>query len=53
MSIKLKRLLVIYTAAALIALSGYAYAASGQLRRVRLTAGYESARAFEAAVSAA
>ena len=53
MSIKLKRLLVIYTAAALIALSGYAYAAAGQLRRVRLTAGYESARAFEAALSAA
>ena len=53
MSIKLKRLLVIYTVTALIALTGYAYAAAGQLRRVRLTAGYESARAFEAAVSAA
>ena len=53
MSIKFRRLLVIYTVTALIALSGYAYAAAGQLRRARLTAGYESARAFEAAVSAA
>ena len=53
MSIKLKRLMVVYTAAALIALSGYSYAAARQLQRVRLTAGYESARAFESAVSAA
>ena len=53
MSVTLKRLLVIYTAAALLALSGYSYAAARQLGRVRLTAGYESARAFEAAVSAA
>ena len=52
MSIKLKRLLVIYTAAALLALSGYACAAARQLEQIRLTAGYESARAFEAAVSA-
>ena len=52
MSIKLKRLLVIYTAAALMALSGYSYAAARQLKQIRLTAGYESARAFEAAVSA-
>ena len=40
MSLKFKRLLVIYTAAALISLSAYAYAASGQLDRLRLTAGY-------------
>ena len=53
MSIKIKRLLVIYTAAALVALSGYSYAAARQLKQIRLTAGYESARAFEAAVSAA
>ncbi len=51
MPIKFKRLLVIYTAAALISLSAYAYAASGQLDRLRLMAGYESARAFEEAVS--
>ena len=53
MSLKFKRLLVVYTAAALVALSGYAFAASRQLDRLRLTAGYESARAFEEAVSAA
>ena len=52
MSLKFRRLLVIYTAAALVALSGYAYAAARQLDRLRLTAGYESARAFEEAVSA-
>ena len=53
MPIKIRRLLVIYTLAALTALSAYAWAAGRQLRQVRLTAGYESARAFEAAVSAA
>jgi hypothetical protein len=49
MSIKLKRLLIIYSLAALLALSGYSYAAAKQLERVRLTAGFEAARAFEAA----
>ena len=49
MSIKLKRLLVIYTAAALMALSGYSYAAARQLKQIRLTAGYESARAPDVA----
>ena len=53
MSLKIRRLLVIYTMAALVALAGYSFAAARQLARVRLTAGYESARAFEAAVSAA
>jgi len=53
MSIKMKRLLVIYALAALTALSAYAYAAARQLGQVRLMAGFESARAFEAAVSAA
>ena len=52
MSVKIRRLLIIYTAAALLALSGYACAAARQLEQIRLTAGYESARAFEAAVSA-
>ena len=52
MSVKCKRLLAIYALAALIALSGYSLAASRQLSRARLTAGYEAARAFEAAVSA-
>ena len=52
MSLKLRRLIVIYTLTALTALSGYAFAASKQLDRLRLTAGYESARAFEEAVSA-
>ena len=52
MSIKLRRLLIIYSLAALLALSGYSYAAAKQLERVRLTAGFEAARAFEAAVSA-
>ena len=31
MSVKIRRLLIIYTAAALLALSGYAYAAARQL----------------------
>ena len=53
MSLKSRRLLVIYALAALLALAGYSCAAAQQLKRVRLTAGYESARAFEAAVSAA
>ena len=52
MSVKIRRLLIIYTAAALLALSGYAFAAARQLEQLRLTAGYGSARAFEAAVSA-
>lgn len=53
MSFKLRRLAVIYTAAALVALGGYSFAAARQLRQLRLTMGYESARAFEEAVSAA
>lgn len=52
MSVRLRRLLLIYNLAALVALSGYSAAASRQLSRVRLTAGYEAARAFEEAVSA-
>lgn len=52
MTIKFWRLVLIYTLAALIALSGYAYTAARQLERLRLTAGFESARAFEAAVNA-
>ena len=53
MTLKFWRLLLIYTLAALIALTAYACAAARQLDRLRLTAGYESARAFEAAVNAA
>ena len=53
MTIKFWRLVLIYTLAAIIALTGYAFAAHRQLDRLRLTAGFESARAFEAAVSAA
>ena len=53
MTLKFWRLVLIYTLAALVALVGYAYAAARQLDRLRLTAGFESARAFEAAVSAA
>ena len=52
MTMKFWRLVLIYTLAALIALTGYACAASRQLERLRLTAGFESARAFEAAVNA-
>lgn len=52
MSLKFWRLIVIYTLAALVALTGYAYAAARQLDRLRLTAGFEAARAFEAAVTA-
>lgn len=52
MSWKLRRLAVIYLAAAIVALGGYSFAAARQLRQLRLTAGYESARAFEEAVSA-
>ena len=53
MTLKFWRLVLIYTLAAIIALTGYAFAAHRQLERLRLTAGFESARAFEAAVSAA
>ncbi|MBQ7435212.1 MAG: germination protein YpeB [Oscillospiraceae bacterium] len=53
MTLKFWRLLLIYTLASIIALTGYAFAAHRQLERLRLTAGFESARAFEAAVSAA
>lgn len=53
MTIKFWRLVLIYTLAALIALTAYAFAAARQLDRLRLTAGFESARAFEAAVTAA
>lgn len=52
MSIKTKRLFIIYTLTALIALSVYSYAASRQLGRLRLSTGYASARAFEEAVTA-
>ena len=52
MSRKLRRLAVIYVLAALVALGGYAFAAARQLRQLRLMAGYESARAFEEAVTA-
>lgn len=52
MTLKFWRLVLIYTLAALTALTGYAFAAARQLEHLRLTAGYESARAFEAAVSA-
>ena len=52
MLLKLKRLLVIYTAAALVALSGYAWAASQHLEGLRRSVGYGSARAFEEAVTA-
>lgn len=52
MSSKLRRLAVIYVAAALVALGGYSFAAARQLRQLRLTMGYESARAFEEAVTA-
>ena len=53
MTIKFWRLVLIYTLAALAALIGYGFAAARQLDRLRLTAGFESARAFEAAVAAA
>ena len=52
MTLKFWRLLLIYTLAVLIALTAYAFAAARQLDRLRLTAGFESARAFEAAVNA-
>ena len=52
MSIKTKRLLIIYTLTALIALSGYSYAAARELESLRLSTRYASARAFEEAVSA-
>ena len=52
MTLKFWRLVLIYTLAALTALTGYAFAAARQLDRQRLTAGFESARAFEAAVNA-
>jgi hypothetical protein len=53
MTLKFWRLVLIYTLAALTALTAYAFAAARQLDRLRLTAGFESARAFEAAVNAA
>ncbi len=53
MILKFWRLVLIYVLAALVALTGYAFAATRQLERLRLTAGFESARAFEAAVNAA
>ena len=52
MSIKTKRLLIIYTLTALIALSGYSCAAARELESLRLSTRYASARAFEEAVSA-
>ena len=39
MTLKFWRLLLIYTLAAIIALTGYAFAAHRQLDRLRLTAG--------------
>ncbi len=53
MTLKFWRLVLIYTLAALTALTAYAFAAARQLDRLRLTAGFESARAFESAVNAA
>lgn len=52
MLLKIRRLLVIYTVAALVALSAYAWAAAAQLEGLRLGIGYASARAFEEAVTA-
>ena len=52
MSIKGKRLLAIYAAAALIALGTVAAVAERHLNDYRLTAGYSAARAFEEAVTA-
>lgn len=53
MSLKFWRLVLVYTLAAVLALTGYAVAASRELKGLRLTAGFSSARAFEAAVNAA
>lgn len=52
MSLKFRRLLVIYTLAALVALSGYSAAAAKELEGARRMAGYASARAFEETVTA-
>ena len=53
MSLKFRRLLVIYTLAALVALSAYSVAAAKELQSARRMTGYASARAFEEAVTAA
>ena len=53
MSVKIKRLLVIYAAAALVCLGALAWTASDRLGFYRREAGYGSARAFEEAASAA
>ena len=53
MSVKIKRLLVIYTAAALICLGALAWTAADRLGFYRREAGYGSTRAFEEAASAA
>ncbi|MBQ9687289.1 MAG: germination protein YpeB [Oscillospiraceae bacterium] len=52
MSIKFKRLLVIYTAAALVALGAVSYVAEAHLNDYRRAADYSAARAFEEAVTA-
>ena len=53
MSAKARRLIIIYTAAALIALGTVAAVSHARLEDYRMTARYSSERAFEAAVSAA
>lgn len=53
MSVKVKRLIIIYTAAALVTLSAVAAVSHARLTDYRLAAQYSSERAFEAAVTAA
>ena len=52
MSVKIKRLLLLYAAAAFLALGAFAWAAESRLRDYRLAAGYSAAQAFEEAVRA-
>ena len=53
MPIKMKRLLAVYAAAAILALAGLAWAAEDRLDFYRREAGYGSARAFEEAAASA
>ena len=53
MSVKIKRLLIVYTAAALVCLGALAWTASARLGFYRREAGYGAARAFEEAAAAA
>lgn len=53
MPVKVKRLIIIYTAAALVALSAVAAVSHVRLKDYRLAAQYSSERAFEAAVASA